>query len=85
MVAKGLTLYQVPLSKGSLFEENATYSFHSIKDGVSHTILVVETDPDHAVTWTKPDDWKVDPQKPHSGIVRQKGKGFHARMALPEP
>ena len=80
-IAGGLTLYQVPLSKGSLFEEGVTYSFDSIKDGVSHTILVVETDPQHAVTWTKPDDWKVDPKKPLTGIVRQKGKGFHVLFA----
>lgn len=81
MVAKGLTAYQLPLSKGALFEEGATYSFDSIKDGASHTILVVETEPEHAVTWTKPEDWRVDPKKPHSGIVRQKGKGFHVLFA----
>ena len=31
--------------------------------------------------WTKAEDWKVDAKDPHKGVVRQKGKGFHALFA----
>jgi len=81
MVAKGLTAYQVPICKGSLFDEDAPFNLAQARDGASHTILVVETNPDQAVIWTKPDDWKVDAKKPHTGVVREKGKGFHALFA----
>ena len=78
MVERGLTLYQVPVFKGSLFDEDAPFSFSQVRDGLSNTVMVVETHPDNAVIWTKPDDWKVDAKAPLQGVVRQKGKGFHA-------
>ena len=78
MVERGLTLYQVPVFKGSLFDEDAPFNYAQIRDGSSNTIMVVETHPDNAVIWTKPDDWKVDAKDPLKGVVRKKGKGFHA-------
>ena len=49
MVAKGLTAYKVPICKGSLFDEDAPFNLAQARDGASHTILVVETNPDQAV------------------------------------
>lgn len=78
MAARGLTLYQVPILKGSLFDEDSPFNYAQIRDGASNTVMVVETHPDNAVIWTKPDDWKVDAKDPLKGVVRLKGKGFHA-------
>jgi hypothetical protein len=37
-------------------------------DGTSQTIFLVLADDDHAVEWTRPDDLKIDPKKPHMGL-----------------
>ncbi len=42
-------------------------------DGTSNTILLVMGDKEHAVEWTKPDDLKIDLDKPSSGLGRQLG------------
>ncbi len=39
-----------------------------ITDGTSKTIVLVEANADHAVDWTKPDDWTFDPNHPNSGL-----------------
>ncbi len=41
-----------------------------IRDGTSNTILLVEVDDKHAVTWTKPDDLQLDLQRPAFGWRR---------------
>jgi len=35
-----------------------------IKDGTSNTLMIVEVDDEHAVIWTKPEDWIFDPKTP---------------------
>jgi hypothetical protein len=40
-------------------------------DGTSNTILLVLADDAHAVEWTKPDDLKIDLDKPDAGLGRQ--------------
>jgi thiol-disulfide isomerase/thioredoxin len=52
-----------------------------IADGPSNTILVVEADENHAVIWTKPDDWQFDPEHPRAGVGGHFGDGFLAAMA----
>lgn len=51
--------------------------FADIRDGTSNTIVVVQVDDEHAVEWTKPEDWappaEGDPltamqQSPHPGV-----------------
>jgi hypothetical protein len=39
-----------------------------IRDGVSKTIMVVEVDDDHAVPWTKPDDFEWTEEDPSQGL-----------------
>lgn len=39
-----------------------------ITDGTSNTIMAVETDAEHAVLWTKPDDLPFDPKQPTKGF-----------------
>lgn len=50
-------------------------------DGLSNTIMVVETDVEDAVPWTKPDDWNVDLNQPLIGTGRAHQGGFHVLMS----
>jgi hypothetical protein len=49
-----------------------------ISDGLRNTILIVEANPDQAVEWTKPDDWKFDPNNPMQGLGKSRPFGFLA-------
>jgi prepilin-type processing-associated H-X9-DG protein len=50
-------------------------------DGTSHTIMVVEADPDRAVVWTKPDDWEYDATQPLAGLGHAHPGGFNVLFA----
>jgi len=52
-----------------------------VTDGTSNTILLVETAPDRAVTWTKPDDLKIDAKEPTAGLLDERATGFNAAFA----
>jgi hypothetical protein len=43
-------------------------AIRKITDGLSNTIGVVEVDENHAVPWTKPEDWAFDPADPARGL-----------------
>ena len=40
-----------------------------ITDGTSKTIMALQTTPDSAVIWTKPDDIEIDQKNPIRGLV----------------
>ncbi|HMF16061.1 MAG TPA: DUF1559 domain-containing protein [Gemmataceae bacterium] len=80
-VAKGKTTYLVPVGKDTIFPGAKGISIRDIPDGTSNTILVVEVNDEHAVTWTKPDDFKTDAKKPMAILVRPGAKGFNVAMA----
>ena len=52
-----------------------------ITDGTSNTILTVEVQDDKAVVWTKPEDWKPEPQQPLAGLLGVYPGGFHTLFA----
>jgi len=64
----GKTLYQAVVGKGCAFEGKEGVKLSSFTDGTSRTIMVVETAPDKAVVWTKPDDWEMDANNPLKGL-----------------
>ncbi len=64
----GMTVYQVPFGDGLMFSDNGPTRFRDVLDGLSNSIMLVETDAELAVEWTKPADWEVDPDKPLKGI-----------------
>jgi hypothetical protein len=66
--AKGQTCYVVPVGSGSVFDGQAGTAFSRITDGASNTVMAIEVDDEHAVTWTKPDDYKFDPKHPAVGL-----------------
>jgi hypothetical protein len=62
------TTYVVPVGEGTVFHDHVGTPLKEIKDGTSKTILVLEADREHAVTWTKPDDWQFDRKQPTRGL-----------------
>jgi hypothetical protein len=73
---KGRTNYLVPVGNGALFDADKPTEFKDIRDGSSNTIMVVTVDDQHAVIWTKPDDWPFDPKDPANGLGRFFDGGF---------
>jgi prepilin-type processing-associated H-X9-DG protein len=54
--------------KATIFPGSEGIKIQKITDGTSNTIFVVDAGNEHAVTWTKPDDWDVDPRLDLKGI-----------------
>ena len=53
----------------------------SITDGSSNTAILVESDVDRAIEWTKPGDWVFDSASPKSGLGEIASDGFFASFA----
>ena len=78
----GLTRYQAVVGKDCAFEGSEGLKLRSFLDGVSKTILLVETGHAVAVPWTKPEDWEFDPARPLKGLGGKfDGDIFHAAFA----
>lgn len=75
------TNYQVLVGKGTIYEKPEGVGIRDILDGTSNTILVVETNNEQAVIWTKPEDLEVDPEKPFAGLLGLRPGGFQAAFA----
>ncbi len=64
----GKTTYLTPRGKATIFPGSEGVKIQKITDGTSNTIFVVDAGDNRAVTWTKPDDWDVDPKLDLKGI-----------------
>jgi prepilin-type processing-associated H-X9-DG protein len=64
----GKTVYQAVFGKGCAFEGTEGTQLASFTDGTSQTALVVESTPENAVPWTKPEDWTPDDQDPRKNL-----------------
>lgn len=80
-VAPGHTVFQVPVGPGLMFEDAGGRKFRDVLDGLSNTIMAVETSRDAAVPWTRPDDWEVDMLNPLSNTGDSHPGGFHVLMS----
>ena len=58
---EGKTRYVAPRGPGTIFRGAEPVKINEITDGTSNTIMFIEANDEHAVTWTKPDDWEVPP------------------------
>ncbi len=82
LVQAGKTTYLVPVGENFIFTgTNKTISMRDIVDGTSNTIFTVDVDDDHAVIWTKPEDFKPDPQQPQKGLRNHAGNRFMLGLA----
>lgn len=81
LAAKGMTTLVVPVHQKSMFPGDKGIQFNDVSDGTSNTIMVTEVDPEHAVPWTKPADWKVDLKNPKAKLRVYDTGGFLTGMA----
>ena len=80
-VRPGMTNYLAVCGKGLMFDGEKGRKTTDITDGTSYTIMLVEADDDHAVIWTKPEDWQFDLQQPLAGLGHAHAGGFNALFA----
>lgn len=81
LAAEGKTTYLAPIGKDTIFPPgDRGTKIQEIRDGTSNTILLVDADVEHAVTWTKPEDLKLDTADPLKGLVKMRD-GFAAAFA----
>jgi prepilin-type processing-associated H-X9-DG protein len=66
--SEGKTHYRVFHGNGALFDLIQQTPFQSVTDGLSNTLMVVETA--DAVPWTKPDDIEFDPKASIEKLLR---------------
>ena len=59
---------RAPRGEATMFPGPSQVSVRNITDGTSNSIALVEADDDHAVIWTRPDDWEFDPDRPTAGL-----------------
>jgi prepilin-type processing-associated H-X9-DG protein len=74
----GRTNYLLPVGNGAGFTSDKPTQTNEIADGMSNTVMIAEVDDDHAVPWTKPDDWQFDPQQPSRGLAQFFNGRFNA-------
>jgi hypothetical protein len=77
----GMANYLAVSGKGLMFDGAEGRKLAEITDGMANTIMVVEANDDRAVTWTKPEDWQCDPQRPLAGLGSAHPGGFGAAFA----
>ena len=56
------TTYLAVCGKGLVFDGTEGRKVEDIRDGLSHTIMLVEANDERAVPWAKPADWEYDPE-----------------------
>ncbi len=66
----GMTVYLAPIHESAVWTGGKPIRLVDIKDGSSNTVLLVPVADEHAVIWTKPEDWKLDLQQPTKGLRR---------------
>lgn len=76
--SQGMTVYLLPTGEKVLFDVTRDPRISDVLDGTSNTIMIVEANPDRAVTWTKPDDLVVDMEQPWAGLGGVRPGGFQA-------
>jgi prepilin-type processing-associated H-X9-DG protein len=81
MARLGMANYLGVCGKGLMFDGEKGRKITELIDGTSNTIMVVEADDDHAVIWTKPEEWQFDSQQPMAGLGHAHPGRFNALFA----
>ena len=77
----GKTTYLAPVGKATIFDGSDGVKIKDVTDGTSNTILVVDASDSLAVTWTKPDDWEVDPDMHKAALFGHHFRGTNFTFA----
>ena len=64
----GMTRYQAVVGNNCAFEGSEGMKIRSVIDGTANTIMLVETEHELAVPWTKPADWMFEEMDPLKGL-----------------
>ncbi len=81
LAADGKTAYLAPVGDATMFPPGRGVRIAEVTDGTANTILLVEADDDHAVSWTAPEDLVYDAKEPLKGLGGRYGGGFLAAFA----
>ena len=76
----GMTVYQRPRGAKLIMNSDHGRHFREILDGLSNTVMVLETRSDVAVAWTQPKDVSVNLDTPKTNLFDAKRLGFNALM-----
>jgi len=76
----GTTVYQRPVGK-RLMSPDRELKFRDITDGLSNTIMGLETLGEDAVKWTKPEDIRLDVASPLDALQDGTRDGFYVMLA----
>jgi hypothetical protein len=72
---RGKTTYLGPRGKATVFSGAEGIKISEITDGTSNTIFAIDAGDDRAVTWTRPDDWEVEPELEMKGLFGHHPEG----------
>jgi hypothetical protein len=61
-----MTHYVVPVGEGTAFENYEPSKFAAVSDGLTKTIMILESD--QPVVWTQPDDFEIDMEDPLANL-----------------
>lgn len=64
----GRTCYVRPVGESTSCPGNRAIAIADVTDGTSNTVMIIEVDDQHAVPWTKPEDFQFDPDNPARGL-----------------
>jgi hypothetical protein len=80
VTAPGTTVYQRPVGKG-LMSPVGKLGFRDVTDGLSNTIMSLESLREDAVKWTKPEDVRLDSDFPLKMLLDGTREGLNVLMA----
>ena len=80
VIAPGTTVFQRPVGKG-LMSPDGELRFRDVTDGMSSTIMGLESLGKDAVKWTKPEDIRLDNGFPLNVLQDGTRQGFHVMLA----
>ncbi|WDQ18049.1 DUF1559 domain-containing protein [Rhodopirellula sp. P2] len=80
LVPPGHTIYQAVVGDTIGLKPRQRTGFREFLDGLSNSVLVLETNAEQAVVWTKPEDIAIDLDDPLNGLGQAWQGGFHVGM-----
>jgi hypothetical protein len=80
-VGDGKTTYLAPMANNTVIAPNKATKIADITDGTSNTIMLVESNDDAAVIWTKPDDLSTADAEILKKLIGHYDDGFIAGFA----